>query len=98
MDLNNPYAMSDLAALYAEGDGVEQDLGKALEYTQKAADLGVAEAYTCLGDFYSTGTGVEQDREKAAEYYRKAVELGDENAAEKLKSLTEGEQAPAKQD
>jgi hypothetical protein len=60
-----------------------------MEYVQKAADQGIAEAVTSLGDFYYLGAGVEQDYEKAAEYYRQAAELGDEEAAERLKTMTE---------
>ena len=94
-EMGNSYAMGAMGYLYKEGEGVEQNMEKAIAYYQQAVDLGNPYAMSDLAAMYAEGNGVEQDLEKAAEYYRKAVELGDESAAEKLKSLTEEGKAPA---
>ena len=75
--------------MYLDGLGVEQDYEKALEYYQQAADMGLADALSDIGDLYRDGMGVEQSNEKAAEYYQKAVELGYADAQASLDALTE---------
>ena len=54
-----------------------QDYGKAMEYFEKAADLGSADALFDMGIIYYTGEGVEQDYGRAFECFQKAAELGD---------------------
>ena len=49
---------------------------KALEYFQKAADMGFADAQNALGVMYFYGYGVERSDEKAMEYYRLAADQG----------------------
>ena len=46
---------------YLVGDGVEQDYGKALEWFERAAELGDAWAMNNIGLMYHYGDGVEQD-------------------------------------
>ena len=45
----------------------------AVEYFEKAAELGDVEAHHYLGDRYYNGEGVEKDEEKAVHYYEKAA-------------------------
>ena len=66
-----------LGALYQNGEGVEQDYARAAEYWQKAADLGVAQAYINLGMMYYAGEGVGQDYERAVTYLTQAAEQED---------------------
>ena len=40
---------------------VKQDYSKALEYFQKAADLGCSGAFNNIGNLYENGQGVKQD-------------------------------------
>lgn len=56
---------------------VKQDYSKAIEYFQKAADLNVASAFTCLGNMYVNRKGVEKDYSIATEYFKRAAALGD---------------------
>ena len=55
--------------LYMNGTGVAQDMAKAAECFQKAAEAGDVSACWFLGQFYEQGTGVEQDMEKAKQTY-----------------------------
>ena len=58
------------------GRGVEKNPEKALEYFQKAAELGHIEAPGAIGYFYSAGLVVEKDDAKAAEWFQKGSEKG----------------------
>ena len=58
------------------GRGVEKNPEKALEYFQKAAELGHIEAPGAIGYFYSAGLVVEKDDSKAAEWFQNGSEKG----------------------
>lgn len=58
------WACHALASQYEFGDGVEQDVDRALELHAKAARLGIVRSYTLLGDVYFQGRGVERDAAK----------------------------------
>ena len=58
-----------LAAAYATGAGVAQDLSEAFRWVQLAADQGLATAQNNLGVMYLHGQGVEQSDEEAVRYY-----------------------------
>lgn len=73
-------AMCNIAHLYEEGDGVEQNYERALEWLLKAAKAGNSHAVSEIGPFYKNGLGVEQDYEKALEWFLKAAEAGDADA------------------
>jgi hypothetical protein len=68
--------MNNIGDLYYYGAGVEQDYTKAMEWYEKAADLGKATAMKNIGYLYENGLGVEQDSAKAQEWYDKAENLG----------------------
>src|SRR5712664_4001235 len=55
------------------GQGVAQDYAKALEWYEKAADKGNADAMNNIGTLYYNRRGVEQDYAKAREWYEKAA-------------------------
>ncbi len=78
-----------IAVSYDEGDGVEQDYAKALEWYEKAEEAGDIRAMTNLGWLYEYGNGVEQDYAKALDWYRKAAEAGDARAMTSLGRLYE---------
>lgn len=67
-------AMIGIGNLYQNGRGVAIDYAKAMEWFQKAADLGFADAMNNIGVLYANGLGVDQDSAKALEYYQKAAE------------------------
>lgn len=58
------------------GRGVEKNPEKALEYFQKAAELGHIEAPGAIGYFYSAGLVVEKDDSKAAEWFQNGSDKG----------------------
>ena len=57
--------------------GVKQDIRKAFELMQKAAELGLSSAHYTLGMMYSQGLGVEKNKEKGIHHYRLAAIGGD---------------------
>ncbi len=66
----------NLGSAYFSGDGVEQDLPKAIEYFRKAAELGHGHAQFNLGLCYMNGSGVEQSDQEAALWLKKAADQG----------------------
>ncbi|WP_121021559.1 tetratricopeptide repeat protein [Helicobacter vulpis] len=71
----------------AESYYKNKDYSKALQYLQKAADMGDALAYTNLGVMYAKGKGVGQDKEMARRYFEKACDLGVQVGCKNLKAL-----------
>ncbi len=71
--LNDPLWWGELGALYLniEGKytGVVIDKEKGFRLLKKAADSGIAEAQSAVGDMYFKGYYVEQDYEKAYKWY-----------------------------
>lgn len=60
------------------------DYAKAMEWYEKASDLGYEYAMCCLGSMYENGEGVKKNKAKAKEWYQKAADLGDTYAQECL--------------
>ena len=77
-------AQTNLAWMYANGQGVEQDLNEAAKWFRKAAKHGDERAQIDLGDCYFNGSGVKQDHTKAVKWYRKAAEQGNAKAQYEL--------------
>lgn len=75
-NLGNEHAQCDLGTMYENGDGVPQDLKKALERYTQSADQNYGPALIKLADFYRLGIGVEKNSEKAVELLIKATKLG----------------------
>lgn len=69
-------AQYHLGMLYANGQGVELDHGKAYAWLQQASDQGVAEASSAIAWLYSMGHGVEQDESMAGKWFIRAAEQG----------------------
>ena len=65
---------------YANGEGVAQDYGVAVQWYHKAAEQGEAKAQNDLGVRYESGTGVAQNCVEAVKWYRKAAEQGEAKA------------------
>ncbi|MBO5854017.1 MAG: PEGA domain-containing protein, partial [Bacteroidales bacterium] len=59
---------------YFDGNGVDNDYEKALEYFNAAAELGHVEACVYIADCYHHGHGVEENHDLAIEWYSKAAE------------------------
>ena len=73
------FHLDRLARLYASGEGVAQDLGKAVGLLSKAAQKEDAEARCRLGECYETGNGVKKDFEAAFLWFCKAVTTAPED-------------------
>ena len=69
-------AQYNLGLLYAQGDSLPQDAGRAAVWYRKAAEQGLAEARYSLGVLYHQGNGVPKDAGQAASWVRKAAEQG----------------------
>lgn len=71
---NDAEAAFYLATLYETGNGVGQDMTKAVELYRKAADMGYGKAQSYLADIYYEGRGVDKDLVTAVALYQKAQE------------------------
>ncbi len=93
----NAAAMTELAALYQRGEGVEKDPARAIALYRRAAELGEAEAQFNLGNIFLLGEGVEVDEAWALTYYRQAASQGHELALRNMNQLyrAAGIDAPA---
>ena len=73
--------MTALAALYAEGKGVEKNEKQALDWLEKACELdslGSGSACFAIGQSYFEGeTGLSKNNQKAFEYAMKTIKQGD---------------------
>ncbi len=76
-------AYTDLGRMYEEGNGVEQDYAKAMEYYELSATAADPDfkGMRYAGLMYRDGVGVEQDYVKAAECFEQAADAGDVSAA-----------------
>ena len=80
----NAVVQFNLGVAYAEGDGVEQDLARAVHWYTKAAEQGDKDAQFNLGAAYDDGEGVGQDHARAVHWFTKAAEQDDEDAQTRL--------------
>jgi localization factor PodJL len=83
----DPAAAFEVAARYAEGRGVPQDMHAAVLWYTIAAEAGLAPAQYRLGSIYEKGLGVERDLEQAQEWYRRAADAGNVKAMHNLAVL-----------
>ena len=83
----DPAAAFEVAARYAEGRGVAQDLGAAVAWYKHAADAGLAPAQYRLGSIYEKGLGVPKDLAEAQRWYLRAADAGNVKAMHNLAVL-----------
>lgn len=77
-------AQVNLAAMYAEGRGVELDALEAARWYRKAAEAGNMIAQYNLALMYHLGQGISQDYGDAVHWYESAARQGDANAMNNL--------------
>ncbi len=77
---DHAYAQYFVGRMYADGQGVEQDMETAAKWYRKAAERGVADAQFRLGGLYEAGNGVPRDMESAYGWYTVAAHLGNAKA------------------
>ncbi|MBP6058457.1 MAG: sel1 repeat family protein [Nitrosomonas sp.] len=80
-------AQFNLGLMYANGEGVEQDMTQAVELFKKAAEQGHVDAQNNLGAMYFTGEGVGRDEKKAIEWFEKAAAQGNVDAQANLDAI-----------
>lgn len=80
-------AQFNLGLMYANGEGVEQDMAQAVDLFKKAANQGHVDAQNNLGAMYFTGDGVARDEKKAIEWFEKAAAQGNEDAQANLDAI-----------
>lgn len=80
----NAEAQFNLATRYEDGDGVEPDPAKAVEYYLKAARQGHRDAQFSLAHMYYNAEMVTQDFVRALKWFKAAAERGDAEAVQYL--------------
>ena len=83
----DPAAEYEVAVRYAEGRGVQQNLGEAAEWFERAARQGLAPAQFRLGGLYEKGLGVKKNLDTARRLYLAAGEAGNAKALHNLAVL-----------
>ncbi|EGT0664760.1 TPA: tetratricopeptide repeat protein [Citrobacter werkmanii] len=85
-DYNSVYASASsgdidaqikLGKMYRDGNSVEKDGKKAVEWLTKAAAQGSLNAHYFLGDIYASGNGVPLSYSKALEWFKFPLDQGD---------------------
>lgn len=84
---DDAYAQYFLGAMYAKGQGVDQNMETAAKWYRSAAEKGVSSAQYRLGVMYRDGQGVPQDLENAYAWLSVAAKLGSQLAPTALASL-----------
>ncbi|MGE0212102.1 MAG: peptidoglycan-binding protein [Parvibaculaceae bacterium] len=83
----DPNAAFIVATRYLDGQGVAQDLPRAVEWFGRAAEKGLAPAQYRLATLYERGRGVAQSREAATAWYLKAASNGNVKSMHNLAVL-----------
>ena len=81
---NNIESQYKLGLMYEQGIKVKQDLKKACEWYEKAANQGDINAQCKLADIYYKGQGIKRDFAKAFEWYEKLAKQGNTEAQYRL--------------
>ena len=80
-EFNDMDAMYHIGRIYLLSQSKEiKDYDKAMEWLQKAANLGSSNAMHLIADRYRVGDGISKDTEEAMSWYKKAAELGNVSA------------------
>jgi TPR repeat protein len=66
-------AMITLSLLYNQGNMIERNEAKAVEFAQMALDMGIIQAYGTMGQIYQN----QNDLTRAAEWFQRGAEAGD---------------------
>lgn len=85
-------AQFEIAAIYTEGQAIEQDFAAAAKWYERAAAQSFVPAQYRLANLYEVGTGVEKDLEEARLWYQRAAEAGNRMAMHNLAALYAGGQ------
>lgn len=83
----HPDAQYHLGWLYANGNGLNVDVKKAVYWWQQAANNGYLDAQFAIGLAYTTGEGIESDTDQAFGWFLKAALGGHEDSRDIVKRL-----------
>jgi localization factor PodJL len=83
----DPAAAYEVAARFAEGKSVPQDLPMAAAWFDRAARRGIAPAQFRLGSMYEKGVGLKKDLQEARRLYLAAADKGNAKAMHNLAVL-----------
>ena len=72
----DPIAEYELGKSYFEGNGVDKDLSKAIQWFQKSANSGIDDAQYTLAFLFSEGVYLQKDLKKAANWFELAARQG----------------------
>jgi len=87
-DLNDAEAFYELGKWYKDGSmGLPQDMNKAFQLLNRAAELGSINAHNSLAHAYLSGRGVEKDMNKTEHHWKLAAIGGHEGARLNLGSM-----------
>ena len=86
-DSDDRIAINNLAWLYKNGRGCEQNYEKAKELFERSAEMGSAASHYHLGTIYEEGLGTDVDLCLAKKMYTIAAEKGHKKASERLECL-----------
>ncbi len=89
----NPSAEFAVAARFADGTGVNQNLEEAMRWYQRSASRGFAQSQYRVATLYERGLGVKQDIARAKIWYQRAAESGNVKAMHNLAVLSAGRTA-----
>lgn len=89
----DPSAEFAVAARFADGTGVQQDLGEAMRWYQRSAARGFAQSQYRVATFYERGLGVKSDMARAKVWYQRAAEGGNIKSMHNLAVLSAGKAA-----
>lgn len=81
---NSAQTYTQIARMYFNGQGTPRDLGNALIYFKKAADLGSVDAQVCTGIMYYKGQGTAVNHKIAKQYWQMAADRGSVEAMRRL--------------
>jgi len=96
-DAGSPEAQFELAKLYEQGVGVEQDSARALELYKASAAQDYADAINDLGFMYYQGAlGLPQDKQTALTYFERAADLRHPQAMFNFAALIDDGLVPGK--
>ena len=82
---NDKVAQYNLARMYDDGEGIEQDKQKAVYWYTKAAEQGYSSAQYNLALMYKYGDGIKQNKSLAKNYLKQSCSQGHKLACDELK-------------
>jgi hypothetical protein len=83
----DPLAQYQMATLYYQGLGVNQDYETAALWYRRAAEQGNVDAQYSLGNMYLMGEGIPQNDARARHWYKEAASQGHTSARHNLDNL-----------